>query len=67
MFFEATSFNHPIETWDVSKVENMTAMFYRATSFNQSLGGWDVSRVTDRDNFAVGAVLLVDLPEFPNL
>ena len=38
----------------------------RSTSFKQSIGGCDVSNVSDMDNFGLGAVLLVDLPEFPN-
>ena len=46
MFFNATAFNQPIESWDVSKVTNMSSMFFNATAFNQPIGSWDVSKVT---------------------
>ena len=45
MFSNATSFNQPLDTWDVSSVVNMTGMFDSAASFDQNLGGWYV--VTD--------------------
>ncbi len=35
--FEATFFNHPLNNWNVSKVEDMAWMFYKASSFNQPL------------------------------
>ena len=37
MFFEATSFNQPLNKWNVSKVTSMSGMFYDAESFNQPL------------------------------
>jgi surface protein len=40
MFNGATSFNQPLDTWDVSSVEGMTSMFYDATTFNQPLNAW---------------------------
>ena len=46
MFLGATSFNQPLNNWDVSKVTNMGYMFQGATSFNQPLNNWDVSKVT---------------------
>ena len=46
MFKEATSFNQPLNKWNVSKVTNMEAMFYGAESFNQPLNKWNVSKVT---------------------
>ena len=36
-----------IETWDTSKVTNMSGMFQGAESFNQPIGNWNVSNVTD--------------------
>jgi len=45
MFREATSFNSPINHWDVSGVTSMWDMFYKATNFNQPLDQWDVSSV----------------------
>jgi len=43
MFYEARSFNQPLNKWNVSKVTNMEEMFYRAESFNQPLNNWNVS------------------------
>ena len=47
MFASATSFNQPLNNWDVSNVTNMALMFANATSFNQPLNNWDVSNVTN--------------------
>ena len=40
MFRGATSFNQPLDKWDVSKVKNMEGMFRGARSFNQPLNNW---------------------------
>ena len=37
LFSHATSFNQPLNNWNVSKVETMFAMFDDATSLNQPL------------------------------
>ena len=37
MFEDASSFNRPLNNWNVSKVETMFAMFDDATSFNRPL------------------------------
>ena len=37
MFWGATSFNQPLNNWNVSNVRYMGGMFNRATSFNQPL------------------------------
>ena len=45
MFTDASGFNQPISTWDVTNVTNMRNMFYGASAFNQDIGGWVVSSV----------------------
>jgi len=45
MFYQAISFNQPLNSWDVSNVTTMETMFADST-FNQSLSNWDVSSVT---------------------
>ena len=49
MFASATSFNQPLNNWDVSNVTNMSLMFANTPSFNQPLNNWDVSNVTNMD------------------
>ena len=45
MFGGATSFNQPLDNWNVSNVTNMGGMFLNAESFNQPLNKWNVSKV----------------------
>jgi len=47
MFSNATSFNQPINDWNVSNVTTMFYMFYNATSFNQPINDWNVSNVVN--------------------
>jgi surface protein len=47
MFAGATSFNQPLDKWDVSSVKTMRCMFQNAASFNQPMDKWDVSSVKD--------------------
>ena len=44
---QGSSFNHPLEAWNVFKVEKMEGMFACAFEFNQPLEGWDVSSATN--------------------
>ena len=54
MFYGCTSFNQPLNSWDVSKVTDMSDMFHGCTSFNQSLNNWDVSKVTNMSSMFSG-------------
>ena len=47
MFRGATSFNDPINHWDVSNVANMNQTFVYASSFDQPLDQWDTGSVTN--------------------
>jgi surface protein len=43
--FRSSSFNQPINDWDVSKIETLYSTF-RQSDFNQDLNNWDTRRVT---------------------
>ena len=45
MFYGCTSFNQPLNNWNVSQVTDMRGMFSGCISFNQPLNNWDVSQV----------------------
>ena len=47
MFWDAHSFNQPLNNWNVSNVGYMSGMFQGAHSFNQPLNNWNVSKVED--------------------
>ena len=47
---KVTTFNEPLDKWDVSSVESMYAMFFNASSFNSPLGSWNVEKVTSLSN-----------------
>ncbi len=46
MFDQATSFDQPLDSWDISSVMDMSRVFYGATSFDQHFNGWNVTSVT---------------------
>jgi surface protein len=55
MFYQATSFNNAIESWDVSTVMDMSYLFYNASEFNQDLSNWSVANVTNMSKIFYGA------------
>ena len=50
MFREATSFNQPLNSWNVSSVTDTDSMFREASSFNGDISSWNVSSVTDMND-----------------
>lgn len=58
MFYKASSFNQPLDTWDVGQVTNMRFMFGEALSFNQPLPTWMVQHGASRDNLFLGVTAL---------
>ena len=44
LFFDS-SFNQPLNNWNVSNVRYMDSMFALAKKFNQPLNNWNVSNV----------------------
>ena len=55
MFLGATTFNQPLDSWDVSNIIDMYAMFAYVSSFNQPIGSWNVSNVTNMAYMFYGA------------
>ncbi|MEM7297555.1 MAG: BspA family leucine-rich repeat surface protein, partial [Bacteroidota bacterium] len=47
MLAETSSFNEPVDHWDVSTITDMRSMLANCPLFNQSLSSWDVSNVTN--------------------
>jgi len=61
MFYQATSFNGDVSTWDMSNViyiginQNFAGMFESATAFAGDISNWDLSSVLRADKFAFNA------------
>merc|ERR1711970_1251311 len=55
MFYEAKSFNQPLNEWRVDKVSRMSYMFAWARAFNQPLNDWRVDKVTNMSWMFAGA------------
>ena len=45
MFYGCATFNQPLNSWDVSSVENTESMFNGARAFNQPLENWDTKEL----------------------
>jgi len=45
MFSGCSSFNQPLDNWDLNNVRVTISMFENCTSFNQSLNKWNVSNI----------------------
>lgn len=64
MFAGASTFNRPLNEWDVSAVTNMDYMFNDAKSFNNNsmtLSEWNIQNVSTCDQFRKGSMLKNDL------
>ena len=49
MFYEARSFNQPIDSWDISKVIEMSYMFAKTLEFNQNISSWNLENIINCD------------------
>ena len=54
--FEASTFDEPIDAWDVSSGTTFQKMFYGASNFNQDLNSWAMSSATTLNQMFEGAV-----------
>jgi surface protein len=55
MFQGNTAFNHPVHTWDTSRVTNMHGMFQGCETFQQPLTTFATHQVTDMGSMFQGA------------
>jgi surface protein len=56
MFYNAKSFNKPLDNWNVSSVTTMRWMFSGTDSFNQPLNNWNVSSATNMEGMFHNAI-----------
>jgi len=52
-----------LSQWDVSNVENMSAMFKNAISFNQPINSWNFNRIVNVTNMFEGADRFLENPD----
>jgi surface protein len=57
MFYEGTSFNESLNSWDVSNVTDFSSMFRRHSSFNSAVADWDMSSATNVSQMFSGDAL----------
>jgi surface protein len=43
----AGTYGYPMDSWDVSKITDMSNLFFQMRRFNEYIGSWDRSKVTD--------------------
>lgn len=55
LFFDNSTFNEDLSSWDVSNVTNMSSMFNGASSFKSDLSSWKVDNVTNMDSMFTNA------------
>ena len=46
MFRAASTFNHPLNSWQVGQVTTFQGMFYSASAFNQDISAWKVNQAS---------------------
>ena len=66
MFEGAESFNQPIGSWQVERVELIERMFAGAVSFNHDLGQWhldSLKKSKEMEQFLSGADKLGECPD----
>ena len=55
MFYNNTSFNQPLDLWDVSNITDMGNTFKNASSFNQPLNQWNTTSLSSVASLFNGA------------
>jgi surface protein len=56
MFEGCIHFNQPLNDWNVSNVEEMSAMFKDNYDFNQSIVGWKLDSLVEYDSIFYGII-----------
>jgi surface protein len=56
LFELATSFNQPLNTWNVGSVTTMQQMFFNASAFNQNIATWNTASVTNMISMFASAI-----------